>query len=55
MPFFLGALDCEKIAFIYYAEVADIIERQADFNWNVTPSKHDTKSFNNSTPKQKSF
>ena len=44
-PLFLGALDCEKIAFIYYAEVADIIERQADFNWNVTPSKHDTKEF----------
>ncbi|MBS4269101.1 hypothetical protein [Campylobacter vulpis] len=44
-PLFLGAFDCEKIAFIYYAEVADIIEIQADFNWNVTPSKHDTKEF----------
>lgn len=44
-PLFLGAFDCEKIAFIYYAEVAEIIEIQADFNWNVTPSNHDTKEF----------
>lgn len=34
-----------KIAFIYYAEVAEIIEIQADFNWNVRPSDHDTKEF----------
>ncbi|MCI5969042.1 hypothetical protein [Helicobacter sp.] len=44
-PLFLGAFDCEKIAFIYYGEVADIIERQTDFNWNVTPSNHNTKEF----------
>lgn len=43
-PLFLGALDCEKIAFIPYHEL-DSIFTQNDFNWNVTPSKHDTKEF----------
>ncbi|EMZ7505565.1 hypothetical protein ABE409_000525 [Campylobacter upsaliensis] len=43
-PIFLGALDCEKIAFIPYHEL-DSIFSQNDFNWNVTPSKHDTKEF----------
>ncbi|EAJ1706670.1 hypothetical protein A0Z14_04045 [Campylobacter upsaliensis] len=43
-PIFLGALDCEKIAFIPYHEL-DSIFTQNDFNWNVTPSKHDTKEF----------
>lgn len=43
-PIFLGAFDCEKIAFIPYHEL-DSIFTQNDFNWNVTPSKHDTKEF----------
>ncbi|PHY90797.1 hypothetical protein AA995_05160 [Campylobacter vulpis] len=43
-PIFLGAFDCEKIAFIPYHEL-DSIFTQNDFNWNVPPSKHDTKEF----------
>ena len=43
-PLFLGALDCERIAFIPYHEL-DSIFTQNDFNWNVTPSNHDTKEF----------
>ncbi|EEO26211.1 hypothetical protein [Helicobacter winghamensis] len=43
-PIFLGALDCERIAFIPYHEL-DSIFTQNDFNWNVTPSNHDTKEF----------
>ncbi|EAI8156976.1 hypothetical protein CS779_02195 [Campylobacter upsaliensis] len=43
-PIFLGAFDCEKIAFIPYHEL-DSIFSQNDFNWLVTPSKHDTKEF----------
>ncbi|EAJ0235233.1 hypothetical protein CGT61_02085 [Campylobacter upsaliensis] len=43
-PIFLGALDCEKIAFIPYHEL-DSIFTQNDFNWLVTPSNHDTKEF----------
>ncbi|MCR2061613.1 hypothetical protein [Campylobacter helveticus] len=43
-PIFLGALDCEKIAFIPYHEL-DSIFTQNDFNWNVPPSNHDTKEF----------
>ena len=43
-PKFLGAFDAEKIAFIPYHEVMDVFEKN-DFNWNVTPSDHDTKEF----------
>lgn len=43
-PLFLGALDAEKIAFIPYHAVMDIFN-QNDFNWNVTPSNHDSKEF----------
>lgn len=43
-PLFLGALDAEKIAFIPYYAVMDIFN-QNDFNWNVTPSNHDSKEF----------
>ena len=43
-PLFLGALDCERIAFIPYHEL-DSIFTQNDFNWLVTPSNHDTKEF----------
>ncbi len=43
-PAFLGAFDCEKIAFIPYNAVLDIFY-QNDFNWKVTPSDHTTKEF----------
>ncbi|GAB0173518.1 hypothetical protein NHP164001_15380 [Helicobacter trogontum] len=55
-PIFLGAFDCQKIAFIPYHEL-DHIFAQNDFNWNVTPSNHDSKEFKqlhalkNKTPK----
>lgn len=43
-PAFLGAFDGEKIAFIPYSDIHDIFYIN-DFNWNVTPSNHDTKEF----------
>jgi len=43
-PPFLGAFDAEKIAFIPYNAIQDIFY-QNDFNWNVTPSNHETKEF----------
>ena len=36
-PFFLGAFDGKKIAFIPYNAVLDIFSLN-DFNWNVTSS-----------------
>lgn len=43
-PAYLGAFDAEKIAFIEYHKVLHIFS-QNDFNWNVTPSNHETKEF----------
>ena len=43
-PAFLGAFDFKKIAFIPYNSIQDIFYLN-DFNWNVTPSNHDTKEF----------
>ena len=43
-PSYIGAFDAEKIAFIEYHKVLHIFS-QNDFNWNVTPSNHDTKEF----------
>src|SRR5574344_3077253 len=43
-PPMLGAFDGEKIAFIPYNEIHDIFY-QNYFNWNVTPSNHETKEF----------
>ncbi len=43
-PKYVGAFDAEKFAFIEYSDVQDVFV-QNDFNWNVTPSKHDTKEF----------
>ena len=43
-PMFLGAFDAEKIAFIEFHHVVSIFY-QNDFNWNVTPSNHQTKEF----------
>jgi hypothetical protein len=43
-PYFLGAADAEKIAFVEYNKVMHIFSKN-DFNWNVTPSDHTTKEF----------
>ncbi len=43
-PAFLGAFDSEKIAFVPYNNIQDIFY-QNDFNWNVTPSNHETREF----------
>ena len=43
-PAFLGSFDAEKIAFLPYYDIIDVFS-QNDFNWNVTPSDHDTKEF----------
>ncbi|MBQ9368700.1 MAG: hypothetical protein IJT83_13045 [Victivallales bacterium] len=43
-PAFLGAFDAEKIGFVPYSAVIDVFY-QNDFNWNVTPSDHTTKEF----------
>ena len=43
-PAFLGAFDAEKIGFLPYYKIADIFYVN-DFNWNVTPSNHDTNEF----------
>lgn len=43
-PHFLGAFDHEKIAFIEFHHVVDVFYMN-DFNWNVTPSNHNTEEF----------
>jgi len=43
-PAFLGAFNFKKIAFIDYINIQDIFFLN-DFNWNVTPSNHETKEF----------
>ncbi len=43
-PAFLGAFDAEKIAFLPYSSILEVL-RQNDFNWNVAPSNHTTKEF----------
>ncbi len=43
-PAFLGAFDFQKISFVPYISVQDIFYIN-DFNWNVTPSNHETKEF----------
>jgi hypothetical protein len=43
-PAFLGAFDFQKIAFVEYSTIQDIFYIN-DFNWNVTPSNHETKEF----------
>lgn len=43
-PSFLGAFDAEKIAFLPYSAILDVLH-QNDFNWNVAPSDHKTKEF----------
>ena len=41
---FLGEFDAEQIAFLPYHKIMDVFS-QNDFNWNVTPSNHNTKEF----------
>ncbi len=59
-PTFLGAFDFKKIAFVDYINIQDIFFLN-DFNWNVTPSNHDTKEFKlikeriESVPKAKTY
>jgi len=43
-PAMLGAFDGEKIAFIPYNDIHEVFYVN-DFNWNVTPSNHETKEF----------
>lgn len=43
-PAFLGVFDFKKIAFVDYINTQDIFFLN-DFNWNVTPSNHNTKEF----------
>ncbi len=43
-PAFIGAFDFKKIAFVPYLSIQDIFYLN-DFNWNVTPSNHETKEF----------
>lgn len=43
-PYYLGAADAEKIAFVEYNKVMHIFSK-TDFNWNVAPSDHGTKEF----------
>ena len=43
-PAFLGAFDAGRIALVPYHEVMDVFT-QNDFNWNVTPSDHQSKEF----------
>ncbi len=43
-PAMLGAFDSGKIAFIPYNDISEIFYLN-DFNWNVTPSNHETKEF----------
>lgn len=45
-PVFLGAFDAEKIAFLEYHYIMDVFSKN-DFNWNVAPSDHTTKEFQN--------
>ncbi|SDE73125.1 hypothetical protein [Riemerella columbipharyngis] len=43
-PVWLGAFDFTKMAFVPYIDIQDIFYLN-DFNWNVTPSNHNTKEF----------
>ena len=43
-PIFIGAFDKRRIAFVPYEKVQHIFSLN-DFNWNVTPSNHDTPEF----------
>lgn len=44
LPTYLCSFDAEKIGFVLYDSISEVFE-QNDFNWNVTPSNHNTKEF----------
>lgn len=44
LPAYLCSFDAEKIGFVLYDSISEVFE-QNDFNWNVTPSNHNTKEF----------
>jgi hypothetical protein len=43
-PAFLGAFDSSKIGFVPYNAIMEVFSMN-DFNWNVTPSNHETREF----------
>ena len=43
-PQYLAAFDCARLAFIPYHCIQEVFY-QNDFNWNVTPSGHNSKEF----------
>jgi len=43
-PMFVGCFDAEKIVFLEYSKIQHFFY-QNDFNWNITPSNHETKEF----------
>jgi len=43
-PPYLGCFDSKKFAFIPFHDILPIFN-ESDFNWNVTPSNHDTEDF----------
>ena len=43
-PKYIGAFDAMNIAFIPYSAIMEVFS-QTDFNWNVPPSNHSTKEF----------
>ena len=45
IPEFIGAFDCEKIAFLPYKYIKDFVMRN-DFDWtSITPSEHRSEAF----------
>ena len=44
LPIYLCSFDAEKIGFVLYDNICEVFE-QNDFNWNVTPSAHNSKEF----------
>ena len=53
-PKYLSAFDGEKIVFLPYGEIQEIFYLN-DFNWNITPSNHETKEFHLVYEKTKSI
>lgn len=51
-PVYLGAMDADKIAFIEFHDILDILYDH-DIDWTVTPSDHESKEFQKIRPKVK--
>jgi hypothetical protein len=43
-PPFIGCFDTKKIAFVPFHDILPIFH-ESDFNWNITPSNHETEDF----------